>query len=313
MSCSPTSAGSSPRGRARSASADQVQNPGVIHRRFTLSSRLGEPIRGDLRSPGGSGPHPVVVVCHGFKGFKDWGFHPWFGERLAAAGLAAVHFNFSRNGVREPEGDIEDLDAFRRNTLTIERADLDTVFDAILTGALDPSLDPSRLGLAGHSRGGGTALLGAAGREEVRALVTWAAISHFDRIADESTLAAWRSSGVYEVVNSRTGQRLPLGVDFLDDILGNLARLDLRAAASRLRVPWAIVHGTADETVPFAEARELEAASGGRARLVPVDGAGHTFGAVHPFAGAGPHLDAVLGATLAHFGEALGAPPPSSW
>ena len=283
----------------------------MIHSRFTLQSFLGQPIHGDLRLPEGEGPHPVVVGCHGFKGFKDWGFHPWLGARLAAAGLAAVHFNFSRNGVSAADGDIEDLDAFGRNTLSIERSDLDTVVDAILAGRLDASLDPSRLGLMGHSRGGGIAILGAAEREEVKALVTWAAVSHFDRIADEATLAEWRRAGVYEVVNSRTGQTLPMGVDFLDDILGNLPRLDLCAAAARLRGPWAVVHGTADETVPFAEAEGLVAASGGRARLVPIDGGGHTFGAVHPFAGPTPHLEAAVAATLEHFRGALAVASPA--
>ena len=283
------------------------QNPGVIHHRFTLESRLGEPIHGDLRRPDGPGPYAVVVVCHGFKGFKDWGFHPWLGERLAAAGLAAVHFNFSRNGVREADGDIDDLDAFRRNTLSIECDDLDAVLDAILAGRLDASLDPSRLGLMGHSRGGGIALLGASERPEVKALATWAAVSHFDRIADEATLAEWRRTGVYEVVNSRTGQKLPMGVDFLDDVLENLARLNLLSAAGRVRAPWLIVHGTVDETVPFAEARALADSSGGSARLLAVDGAGHTFGAVHPFAGSTPHLEEAVGTTIAHLAESLGA------
>ena len=280
-------------------------NRAVIHRRFTLESRLGEPIHGDLRLPVGSGPHPVVVCCHGFKGFKDWGFHPWLGVRLADAGLAAVHVNFSRNGVREADGDIEDLDTFRRNTLSIERDDLDTVIDAVLTGRLDPSLDGARLGLLGHSRGGGIALLGAAERPEAKALVTWAAVSHFDRIADEATLAEWRRTGVYEVVNSRTGQKLPMGVAFLDDVLANLARLDLLAAARRLAVPWLLVHGPADLTVEFGEAEELHEATAGRARLFPLEGAGHTFGAVHPFAGPTPHLAAAAEATLAHFRSAL--------
>ena len=281
----------------------------MIHSRFTLESRLGEPIHGDLRLPDGPGPHPVVVVCHGFKGFKDWGFHPWLGTRLAAAGLAAVHFNFSRNGVREADGDIEDLDAFRRNTLSIERDDLDTVLDVLLAGTLGAPLDPARLGLAGHSRGGGVALLGAAERPEVKALSTWAAVSHFDRIADEATLAEWRRAGVYEVLNSRTGQVLPMGVEFLDDVLGNLDRLDLLAAARRLDVPWLLLHGTADETVPFAEAEALARASKGAVRLVPIDGGGHTFGAVHPFAGPTPHLEAAAAATLDHFRAVLGAGP----
>jgi dienelactone hydrolase len=286
-------------------------NRAVIHRRFTLASRLGEPIHGDLRLPDGSGPHPVVVCCHGFKGFKGWGFHPWLGARLAEAGIAAIHFNFSRNGVRAADGDIEDLDAFRRNTLSIERDDLDTVMDAVLAGRLDPSLDGARLGLLGHSRGGGIALLGASERPEAQALVTWAAVSHFDRIADEATLAEWRRTGVYEVVNSRTGQRLPMGVAFLDDVLANLARLDLSAAAGRLTVPWLLVHGTADPTVAFEEAGGLHAATAGRARLLALDGAGHTFGAVHPFAGSTAHLEAAAEATLVHFRAALAGASPA--
>ena len=282
----------------------------MIHRRFSLVSRLGEPIHGDLRLPDGPGPHPVVVCCHGFKGFKDWGFHPWLGACLAEAGLAAVHFNFSCNGVRAADGDIEDLDAFRRNTLSIERDDLDTVLDAVLSRAIDPSLDGARLGLFGHSRGGGIALLGTAERPEAKALATWAAVSRFDRIADEPTLAEWRRTGVFEVVNSRTGQKLPMGVAFLDDVLANLARLDLLAAARRLEAPWLLVHGTADPTVAFDEAEELHAATGGLARLLPLDGAGHTFGAVHPFAEPNAHLAAAAEATLAHFRSALAGASP---
>ncbi len=209
------------------------------------------------------------------------------------------------------DGDIEDLDAFRKNTLSIERDDLDTVLDAVLAGRLDSSLDPSRLGLMGHSRGGGIALLGASERSEVKALATWAAVSHFDRIADEATLAEWRRTGVYEVVNARTGQILPMGLDFLDDILGNRSRLGLLSAARRLASSWLVVHGTADETVPFAEAEELVVAGGGLARLAAIEGAGHTFGAVHPFAGPTPHLEAALVETLDHFRTALEVTPPA--
>ena len=45
---------------------------------FTIESSEGLPIRGDLESTGGA--RALVVIVHGFKGFKDWGFFPWVAE-----------------------------------------------------------------------------------------------------------------------------------------------------------------------------------------------------------------------------------------
>ena len=283
----------------------------MIHRRFTLQSALGQPIHGDLRLPEGNGPHPVVVVCHGFKGFKDWGFHPWLGERLAAAGLAAVHFNFSETafGCRTATSRISTPSARTRSPSSATTSTRSSM-PSSQGGWIPRSTRPGSASM-GHSRGGGIALLGASERPEVKALATWAAVSHFDRIADEATLAEWRRTGVYEVVNARTGQILPMGLGFLDDILGNRSRLGLLSAARRLASGWLVVHGSADETVPFAEAEELVAAAGGPARLAAIDGAGHTFGAVHPFAGPTPHLEEAATATLEHFQRALTVASPA--
>ncbi len=89
-------------------------------------------------------------------------------------------------------------------------------------------------------------------------------------------------------------------------VLANLARLDLHAAAARLEAPWLLLHGRADETVPFAEAESLlAAASKGSARLHAIEGGGHTFGAAHPFAGPTPHLAEAAAATVAHLRAAL--------
>ena len=84
----------------------------------------------------------------------------------------------------------------------------------------------------------------------------------------------------------------------LDDIEHNGEALDIEAAAARIAVPWLIVHGTQDEAVHFSEAESLKAASLGSARLLPVEGGGHTFGAVHPWHSATPELDVVFDATL---------------
>ena len=95
------------------------------------------------------------------------------------------------------------------------------------------------------------------------------------------------------------------------NVISDLVRNPQGAAARRLAVPWLLVHGTADPTVAFDEANDLLAAAAGPARLLPLDGAGHTFGAVHPFAGPTPHLAAAAEATLAHLRSALAGASPA--
>lgn len=279
----------------------------MIHSRFVLPSRLDEPIRGDFRFLEGPGRRPVVVVCHGLKGFKDWGFHPWLGERLAGAGFVAVHFNFSRNGVGEDLLEFTELERFRRNTYSTELDDLASVLAALRTDFPDVPLDLTRLGLLGHSRGGAIAVLGAAAHPDVKALVTWAGVSTLERVTDAATLALWREDGYLESLNTRTGQPMRLGVELLDDLAANRDRLDVRSAVSRLACPYRIVHGTHDEAVPFHEAEALLSYADGRAvvDLVPIEGAGHTFGAAHPFVGPTEALEKAFDAAHAHFTRVL--------
>ena len=134
-------------------------------------------------------------------------------------------------------------------------------------------------------------------------LVTWAAVSDFDRWTQE-TKRTWREDGVVQILNQRTGQHMPLEVSLLDDFEANRTRLDIRAAAARIAVPWLIVHGTDDLTVKASEAHALQAASRG-ARLRLIEGAGHTFEARHPFERSTPQLDVALEETVRHLRAAL--------
>ncbi len=267
----------------------------------TLTGWDGGPLRVDVRSGARPGERrPAVVICHGFKGFKDWGFFPPAAERLARAGFMAVSFNFSGSGVGADGESFSELDRWGRQTVSGDLADLATVVDYAAAGGAP------WVGLLGHSRGGGTAVLHAARDSRVRALVTWAAVCRY-RWWTEEEAARWRREGRLDVVNSRTGEILPLRTDLLDDVeAGEGAALDIVAAASRLAIPWLIVHGDADETVPTDHARRLErAAAPGRARLTLVAGAGHTFGARHPWSGSNPLLDTVLARTVEAFSSAL--------
>jgi uncharacterized protein len=264
--------------------------------KHSLPGTLG-PILVDVRAAGRSSPRPAVVVLHGFKGFKDWGMFPPLAERLAQAGFTAVTPNLSGSGV-DDAGEFTLPERFGHNTFTAELQDTGTVLDALFRGELGAAA-PSTVGLIGHSRGGGIAILETAQDARVCTLVTWAAIASVTRWPEDQR-TAWRQAGRTEVRNARTGQVLPLYTDVLDDIEQNASALDIEAAAGRIAIPWLLIHGTNDESVGFSEAELLKGASPRKTtRLMPVQGGGHTFGATHPWRSSAPELDMVFEATVA--------------
>ena len=266
----------------------------------------GADIRGDAWIPDERAGDSAIVVCHGFKGFRNWGFFPYVTEQLAVrTGLTAVSFSFDGAGVRET--DFDDLDAFSTNTFTRELFDLEAILDGLTVGRLGDTDVPAAasFGLLGHSRGGATVIIKAAMRRQVRALSTWAAICSVERY--QAYRQAWDRGETAIIVNARTGQDMPLERNVLDDILANGPRLDVLASAAALRVPYAIVHGDADPSVPLSDAREIAAAAGDTATLTVIEGANHGFGAKHPFEGTNPDLEAAIDASLAAFREGLEA------
>ena len=263
----------------------------------SLPGVLGE-ILIDVRASDRKSPGPAVLILHGFKGFKDWGMFPPFAERLARAGFAAISFNGSGSGA-DDRGDFTLPDRFGHNTFSAEQTDLDRILEALDQGVLDIHR-PTSVGLVGHSRGGGMAILFAERQARIGALATWAAISHVRRWSPEEA-GIWRRDGRIDITNARTGQVLPMFPDLLDDIEAHAdSSLDIAGAAARLNTPWLLVHGSVDEAVPVAEAirlNQLRPAIAGNEQLI-LEGAGHTFGAVHPLAGMTPALEAAVDATV---------------
>jgi pimeloyl-ACP methyl ester carboxylesterase len=220
-------------------------------------------------------PRALVVIVHGFKGFKDWGFFPWLSQRLLRERFAVCRFNMSRCGIGENPESFDRLDLFEGDTYSIELADLRRAVG--LAQREFPSLPTY---LVGHSRGGGVALLGAQDVEHLRGVVAWSPISRVDRW-DDATKREWRTRGFAEVLNARTRQMMRTSTAALDDVEANLERLDILAAASRLSVPLLVVHGARDESVPSAEGQEI-ASRANDASFLLIDRASHTFNAIHP-------------------------------
>ena len=268
----------------------------------TVENARGDAVDCDVRFVDDEATKPVVVFCHGFKGFKDWGPFPEWGRRLARAGFVSVHVNFSYNGVhRDAPTEFTELDKFADNTFTRELDDLQAVLDAIEERQLpEAPIDPNRIGLLGHSRGGGTVILQADRDDRVDALGTWSSVATFvDRFSDEQ-IEDWETQGYTEIRNSRTGQILRLNKVLYDDTMTHRGELDVPGAAERVDVPWLVVHARDDESVDV-EAAETLAGATESAELFEAEG-GHTFGGAHPFDGTVPEsLETVWTRTVDFF------------
>lgn len=272
---------------------------------FELEGSGGRPIRGDVRLPEeqSDAPRPVVVLVHGFKGFRRWGFWPAISETLTSAGMAVVGFDMSHNGVGEGGLEFDEQDLFEANTWAREEHDLDTVLGALRAGALPSpdACDPARLGLLGHSRGGGLVVVRAAADDGVRATLALAPTNRLFRF-DEETRRRAVENGFVPIVNQRTGQVLRVGAAALAEIDERPDLRDIAAHhASRLERPLLVCHGEADPAVPCKEGRSLAEAAGGRFELFP--GADHVLGCRHPWGGSNPDFDRFLGLAADFFGH----------
>lgn len=204
-------------------------------------------------------PAAGVVICHGMLSHKDSDKHLALAQRLCAAGLAALRFDFQGRG--QSPGDMLEL-TYSRQLVEARAA----------AALLRRDAGVRRLGLAGSSMGGAVAvLLAASGEPPVAALATMAAVGRpgrlGERMIDAEQLAAWQRRGWIDF----DGQRV--GWAWLED--GR--RSDVIAAAGRIGCPWLLLHGERDEVVPPEDGRLLAAAAGGRAALELVAGADHRF------------------------------------
>jgi dienelactone hydrolase len=263
---------------------------------FDIPCADGLFIRGEVypaASPLGS-----VVICHGFKGFAHWAFFPYLARSLAENGLTAITFDFSGSGVGRDRETFTELDAFGGNTFSKELEDIDNVVDY----ARRKKFIKGKHGLFGHSRGGAMAILYATTLDaQVKSLVTWAAIGRTTWWTPEEAII-WRKRGYAEVTNSRTGQVMRLETELLDDVeLRANTTLNVAAAAAKIKVPWLIVHGTADETVPSTDAERLHELSLGVSTLRLIEGANHGFDAKHPLNEVPPVLEKVVQETVKFF------------
>ena len=228
---------------------------------------------------------PIVIFCHGYKGFKDWGAWNIMAEHITNAGFCFVKFNFSHNGgtVDNPI-DFPDLEAFGNNNYTKELDDLHDVIEWIqMHFKANSNIDTKKICLIGHSRGGGIAILKTSADPRITNLITLASVSDFGhRTSTIGDLKEWKETGVTYILNGRTKQKMPHFFQFYEDFKANENRLHIESAAKRINIPWLIIHGSKDTSVNQNEAEELHQWNP-NSELKIIENADHVFNTKHPW------------------------------
>lgn len=232
-------------------------------------------ISGVLNLPTGPGPHPVLVLAHGYvdpdiyvtgQGLRreqDW---------LARAGYAVLHVDY-----RNHAGSDEDPRADVRLRLDYA-VDVINAVQAVRTSGLQ-RLDGDRVGLVGRSLGGGVVYnVLAAAPGLVDAAVVFAPVSslaadNFDRwIRNDRGRADLARRVIRRYGSPERNPAFWRGAS-------------PRTYFDRVTEPLLIHHGTADESCPIRWSRSTLAAlerAGVRARMYVYPGEQHAFGPAWP-------------------------------
>ncbi|MEJ3745010.1 alpha/beta fold hydrolase [Actinomycetes bacterium KLBMP 9797] len=227
----------------------------------------GETLLGVLHLPAGAGPHPVVVLLHGFPG-NERNFD--LAQALRRAGYAALVFHFRGSwGVRGSWSWRNVLDDAARVVAAVRE-------DAL---AATYRLDPRRVAVVGHSLGGFTALMTAAANPAVRAV---ASVAGFDfGIAAAASRADPAVRSAY--VESWEGELLPLRGTSAEALVAEMEAAGdgwrLARLAPRLADRPVLLVGTGRDPVtpaevhhwPLVEAYEAAAVSRLEHRVFPTD------------------------------------------
>ena len=257
----------------------------MVQKNIELKGAVSRSFLVDLNYTKNNKKKPVVIFCHGYKGYKDWGAWNLMATEFAKQDLFFLKFNFSHNGgtVKQPI-DFPDLKAFGHNTYTKELLDLQSVLDWLSTNEqIKEEADLDNITLIGHSRGAGIVVIKAAEELKIKNVVTWNGVSDYKkRFPTGFKLFWWKLRGVGYIKNARTKQNMPHYYSFYKDFLANEDRLTIEKQVQKMQAKHLIVQAIDDETVKKEEAYSYKAWNP-KAELFEIANTNHSFDCVQPY------------------------------
>lgn len=258
----------------------------TIKKNIVVEKKGYKPILVDFFYNSSKSKMPLIIFCHGYKGYKDWGCWNLVAKEFAINNFFFIKFNFSHNGgtVNNPI-DFPDLNAFGNNNFTHELNDIERVISFVSNNKdLSDNIDLNNIFLIGHSRGGGICAIKSSESKTIKGLVTWAAVSDFKIRFNEGSkeFLKWKENGVKYVENKRTKQLMPHFFQFYLDFKKNEERFNIKQAVQNLKIPFLVIHGDNDNSVLPFEGDDLHL-WGKNSEFFRVKNGNHTFSSKHPW------------------------------
>lgn len=239
-------------------------------KKISLKNKQGERIVALWDVPSGiKPPFPAIILCHGFKGYKEQLHLRTLAQALVSRGFVVLRPDFT-DGVGESDGLLEDV------RFSKELTDLGSVVDYLVK---QKNIDPKRIGLSGHSLGGQLIFHYAPSDRRIKALAGLAGsyvrgrgMTSLEKNALSQASEA-KKSGYFHIESKRTRKKHQIKIGFYYDLL----RHDTLKEAKKITIPVLLLHGTADNSVRIESSKKIYQAVKGPKQLVLIKGAPHTW------------------------------------
>lgn len=203
---------------------------------------------------------PVIIMCHGFTGSKigtAYGLFVQAAREFCKKGFAVLRFDFRGSG--DSEGKFED------QTIETEVEDTKSALGFVKK---IPTIDKNKIGIIGFSRGGAVAIIAASMYKGIKCLVTWASVADFKPLWFKREIQKLKQEGYYF---NHKGFKITKTL-WQSDLKWNATKY-----AWKITVPFLILHGTLDRSVPVTHARILFKNANEPKKLQLIKASNHLF------------------------------------
>src|SRR6185369_4606169 len=209
---------------------------------LAITDHLGLKLAALYDAPETPGPHPLVILLHGFTGRKEEGHIASLAGALAEAGIAALRFDAPGSGRSEGTW----AEHYRVSNYL---ADVSDVYEYALNHL---AVDPARVGIWGHSMGGLIALTAASRSPQLFVAACGSQPSSGKKILSKKDDETWRETG-WATFHSRALGEIHLPYDYVTD----RRQYDLLTEIGNFKKPLLLIAAATDDLVPARIVRQI--------------------------------------------------------